>query len=37
MHGSYTQFATQANVVRLLTYLYLILELDPVFSILFKE
>jgi len=37
MHGSYTQFATQANVVRLLTYLYLILELDPMFSILFKE
>ena len=37
MHGSYTQFATQANVVRLITYLYLILELDPVFDILFSE
>lgn len=37
MHGSYTQFATQANVVRLITYLYLILELDPVFRILFAE
>jgi hypothetical protein len=37
MHGSYTQFANQANVVRLITYLYLILELDPIFKILFAE
>jgi hypothetical protein len=37
VHGSYTQFAIQANVVRLITYLYLILELDPVFKILFAE
>jgi hypothetical protein len=37
VHGSYTQFASQANVVRLITYLYLILELDPVFKILFAE
>lgn len=37
IHGSYTQFASQSNVVRLFTYLYLILELDPVFRILFAE
>jgi hypothetical protein len=37
MHGSYTQYATKPNAVRLLTYLYLILELDPVFKLLFKE
>lgn len=37
LHGSYTQFANKANVVRLITYLYLTLELDPVLKILFAE
>jgi hypothetical protein len=37
VHGSYSTFASHANVVRLLTYLYLTLELKPVFDILFKE
>jgi hypothetical protein len=37
MHGAEKDFGTKANTVRLLTYLYLILELDPVFGLLFKE
>lgn len=37
LHGSISQFGTKVNTVKLLTFLYLILELEFVFEILFKE
>ena len=37
IHGSRKGFATKENVVRLFTYLYLILELAPVLNILLQE
>lgn len=34
LHGSITSFGTKVNVVKLITFLYLFLELEPVFEIL---
>lgn len=37
LHGSIPHFGTNANAVKLLTFFYLVLELGPVFDILFAE
>jgi len=37
IHGLYIDFSTKANVIRLFTYLYLLLELDPILKILLSE
>lgn len=36
LHGSISQFDTKENAVKLFTFLYLFLELEPVFKILFE-
>ncbi len=37
LHGSINSFGTRFNVIKLITFLYLMLELEPVFKILFDE
>lgn len=37
LHGSISGFGTEANTVKLFTFLYLFLELEPVFEILLAE
>lgn len=37
LHGSVNQFDNKTNAAKLFTYLYLLLELEPVFTILFNE
>lgn len=37
LHGSLTSIGTKTNAVKLITFLYLFLELEPVFHILLKE
>ncbi len=37
LHGSINQFGSKVNTIKLLTFLYLILELESVFEILFAE
>lgn len=37
LHGSISQFGSKGNTVKLITFLYLILELDIAFEILFSE
>jgi hypothetical protein len=37
LHGSINDFGTKANTVKLITFLYLMLELEEVFKILLKE
>lgn len=37
LHGSINNFGSQVNAVKLFTFLYLMLELEPVFEILFAE
>lgn len=37
LHGSINEFGNKENAIKLLTFLYLFLELEPVFEILLKE
>lgn len=37
LHGSVNLFGNKANIIKLITFLYLMLELEPVFEILLKE
>lgn len=37
LHGSVTQFGTKINTIKLLTFLFLLLELNPVLNILLDE
>ncbi len=37
LHGSVNLFGNKVNAVKLITFLYLMLELEPVFSVLLKE
>lgn len=37
MHGSVSKYGQELNVIKLFTFLYLMLELEPVFEILFQD
>ena len=37
LHGSINEYGTQVNAIKLLTFLYLFLELEPIFEILLDE